>query len=104
MSIERKQMVANGRMSPYHLWFAVFRAVRGKTANSNNHEYHVADAPPAWQQPMHIVLAQPADLPAWLDLAAEVEFLFGPMVADPGFHAALDSTTVRMIRALLCKE
>jgi GNAT superfamily N-acetyltransferase len=37
---------------------------------------------------MHVVLAQPADIPAWLDLAAEVEPLFGPMVADPGFHAA----------------
>src|SRR5499433_2948586 len=39
---------------------------------------------------MHVVLAQPADIPAWLDLAAEVEPLFGPMVADPGFHAVLE--------------
>src|SRR5687767_4385541 len=40
--------------------------------------------------PMHVALAQPADIPAWLDLAAEVEFLFGPMAADPGFRAALE--------------
>jgi hypothetical protein len=39
---------------------------------------------------MHVALAQPTDLPAWLDLAAEVEFLFGPMIADPGFHAVLE--------------
>src|SRR5690349_15048938 len=39
---------------------------------------------------MHVALAQPADIPAWLDLAAEVEPLFGPMLADPGFHAALE--------------
>jgi len=44
---------------------------------------------------MHIVLAQPTDLPAWLDLAAEVEFLFGPMIADPGFHAALERNIAR---------
>src|SRR3954466_2616711 len=39
---------------------------------------------------MHVALVQPVDLPAWLELAAEVEFLFGPMVADPAFHAALE--------------
>ncbi len=39
---------------------------------------------------MHVALAQIADIPAWLDLAAEVESLFGPMVADPAFHAALE--------------
>src|SRR5919205_2858147 len=39
---------------------------------------------------MHVAPAQLADIPAWLDLAAEVEPLFGPMVADPGFHAALE--------------
>ena len=44
---------------------------------------------------MQIVLAQPADIPAWLDLAAEVESLFGPMVADPGFHAALERNIAR---------
>lgn len=38
---------------------------------------------------MQVALAQLADIPAWLDLAAEVEFLFGPMVADPAFHTAL---------------
>jgi GNAT superfamily N-acetyltransferase len=37
-----------------------------------------------------IVVAQMADIPAWLVLAAEVEPLFGPMVADPLFHAALE--------------
>ena len=44
---------------------------------------------------MHIALAQPADIPAWLDLAAEVEFLFGPMVADPAFHQALERNIER---------
>jgi ribosomal protein S18 acetylase RimI-like enzyme len=39
---------------------------------------------------MQVTLAQPADIPAWLDLAAEVEFLFGPMVTDRAFHAALE--------------
>jgi GNAT superfamily N-acetyltransferase len=44
---------------------------------------------------MHVVLAQPADIPAWLELAAEVEPLFGPMVAEPGFHAALERNIAR---------
>jgi ribosomal protein S18 acetylase RimI-like enzyme len=38
---------------------------------------------------MHVAFAQPADIPAWLRLAAEVEYLFGPMLNDPGFHQAL---------------
>jgi len=44
---------------------------------------------------MHVALAQPADIPAWLELAAEVEPLFGPMVAEPGFHAALERNIAR---------
>lgn len=44
---------------------------------------------------MQIALAQPADIPAWLRLAAEVEFLFGPMVADPAFHQALERNIQR---------
>ena len=44
---------------------------------------------------MYVALAQLADIPAWLDLAAEVEFLFGPMVADPAFHAALERNIQR---------
>jgi GNAT superfamily N-acetyltransferase len=36
-----------------------------------------------------VVTAQPKDIPAWLDLAAEVEPLFGPMVDDPSFLRAL---------------
>jgi GNAT superfamily N-acetyltransferase len=44
---------------------------------------------------MHDVLAQIADIPAWLDLAAEVESLFGPMVSDPGFHVALERNILR---------
>jgi hypothetical protein len=38
---------------------------------------------------MVVVLAQPTDISAWLNLAAESEPLFGPMVADSGFQAAL---------------
>ena len=44
---------------------------------------------------MQVMLAQPEDNPAWLDLAAEVEFLFGPMVADTSFHAALERAIQR---------
>ncbi|MEU9047373.1 MULTISPECIES: GNAT family N-acetyltransferase [unclassified Kitasatospora] len=38
---------------------------------------------------MQIVTAVRADIPSWLALAAEVEDLFGPLVDDPGFQAAL---------------
>jgi hypothetical protein len=49
---------------------------------------------------MHVALAQPADIPAWLELAAEVEPLFGPMVAEPGFHAALERNLARQTALL----
>ncbi|MEO7911507.1 MAG: GNAT family N-acetyltransferase [Roseiflexaceae bacterium] len=49
---------------------------------------------------MQVALAQRADIPAWLDLAAEVEFLFGPMVSDPAFHGALERSIQR--RAAFC--
>jgi ribosomal protein S18 acetylase RimI-like enzyme len=45
--------------------------------------------------PMQVALAQPADIPAWLHLAAEVEFLFGALVADPAFHQALERNIQR---------
>ncbi len=38
---------------------------------------------------LHVVTAEEADIPAWLELAAEVEPLFGPMVEEPGFLATL---------------
>ncbi len=41
---------------------------------------------------MRVIPATPADREAWLDLAREVEPLFGPMAANPDFHAALDRT------------
>jgi GNAT superfamily N-acetyltransferase len=44
----------------------------------------------------HIVFAQPADIPAWLDLAREVEPLFGPMVDEPSFHKALQKNIARV--------
>lgn len=34
-------------------------------------------------------LAREQDLPGFLDLAAQVEHWFGPMVADPDFHSAV---------------
>lgn len=37
----------------------------------------------------HIRLATRADLPGFLELAAEVEHWFGPMVDEPKFHAAV---------------
>lgn len=39
--------------------------------------------------PWPVAAATRQDIPAWLTLAAEVEPLFGPMVGDPRFHAAL---------------
>ena len=44
---------------------------------------------------MQVVVAQGEDIPAWLQLANEVEFLFGPMVHEPGFHQALQNTIAR---------
>ncbi|MCE2416152.1 GNAT family N-acetyltransferase [Candidatus Poribacteria bacterium] len=38
---------------------------------------------------MKIQIATCADIPSWLELASEVEFLFGPMVDQPDFHSAL---------------
>ena len=38
---------------------------------------------------IHVTVAQPEDIPAWLVLAAEVEPLFGPMIAEPSFQRAL---------------
>ncbi len=44
---------------------------------------------------VQVVQAQPEDIPAWLELAREVEPLFGPMVEDPGFHRALKKNIAR---------
>ena len=41
-------------------------------------------------EPLRVVEATPEDVPSWLTLTAEAEPLFGPMLDDPGFHAALD--------------
>ena len=35
---------------------------------------------------MRVECATIDDIPGWLTLAAEVEFLFGPMIGEPGFH------------------
>lgn len=40
-------------------------------------------------------VATPADIPAWHDLAAEVEPLFGPLVGDPSFEGALKRCIAR---------
>ena len=44
---------------------------------------------------MRIERATPADEQPWLALAAEVEPLFGPLVADPHFQAALRNNIAR---------
>jgi broad specificity phosphatase PhoE/GNAT superfamily N-acetyltransferase len=44
---------------------------------------------------MRIAIARERDIPSWLDLAAEVEPLFGPMVDDPRFHEALRRNVAR---------
>jgi hypothetical protein len=46
-------------------------------------------------KPFQIIVAQPADQAAWLELAREVEPLFGPMISDPGFHRALENNSAR---------
>jgi GNAT superfamily N-acetyltransferase len=42
-----------------------------------------------------VALALPADIPAWRELAAEVESLFGPMVGRPEFEGALARKVAR---------
>jgi GNAT superfamily N-acetyltransferase len=44
---------------------------------------------------MIVVVACEQDILAWLDLTAEVEPLFGPMIDDPGFHRALRKSVAR---------
>lgn len=41
---------------------------------------------------MKVQIATRADVPGWLELALEVEFLFGPMVDQPDFQNALRKT------------
>ena len=38
---------------------------------------------------MKVQIATRADIPSWLELASQVEFLFGPMVDQPDFQSAL---------------
>ena len=38
---------------------------------------------------MKVQIATRIDIPSWLELASEVEFLFGPMVDQPDFQSAL---------------
>lgn len=44
---------------------------------------------------MQVLTATPADIPAWLGLAREVEPLFGPLVEEPGFLRALEKNIAR---------
>lgn len=44
---------------------------------------------------MIVQIAQPEDTDSWLCLAGEVEHLFGPMVEEPGFLAALERNIQR---------
>lgn len=44
---------------------------------------------------MQVITAQFGDVPAWLQLASEVEFLFGPMAHEPAFHRALHANIAR---------
>jgi GNAT superfamily N-acetyltransferase len=45
--------------------------------------------------PVHIAIAQPEDQLAWLELARQVEPLFGPMVNEPGFQRAIENNIAR---------
>ena len=44
---------------------------------------------------MNVATALPEDLDGFLSLASEVENWFGPMVADPQFHATLEKNIAR---------
>jgi GNAT superfamily N-acetyltransferase len=44
---------------------------------------------------MQVITAESGDIPAWLDLAAEVEPLFGPLVGDDRFQRALQRNIAR---------
>lgn len=44
---------------------------------------------------MRVVEATKADIAGWSELAAEVEYLFGPMVDDPKFRQALENNIHR---------
>jgi ribosomal protein S18 acetylase RimI-like enzyme len=44
---------------------------------------------------VRVVEAAPEDIDSWLNLAGEVEYLFGPMVDKPEFHRALLSNLAR---------
>jgi GNAT superfamily N-acetyltransferase len=44
---------------------------------------------------VRVAVAEEGDFAAWLDLAAQVEHLFGPMVSDPRFHQALARNIAR---------
>jgi GNAT superfamily N-acetyltransferase len=44
---------------------------------------------------MEVVRASMGDIPAWVDLAAEVEPLFGPLVGHEGFMRALERSIAR---------
>lgn len=44
---------------------------------------------------MIVQLAKKEDIKAWLQLASEVEYLFGPMVDDPKFLLALEKNISR---------
>lgn len=52
---------------------------------------------------MDVRLAQEPDLRGFLDLAAQVEHWFGPMVDDPGFHDAV-TEHIRGARALVADD
>jgi GNAT superfamily N-acetyltransferase len=44
---------------------------------------------------MRVDVAQIEDVPQWLNLAAEVEFLFGPMLNDTAFQRGLEESIRR---------
>ena len=44
---------------------------------------------------MRVESAHPDDIPSWLDLAAEVEVCFGPLVDEPGFMVCLQKNIAR---------
>jgi len=52
---------------------------------------------------MNVVHATLDDINGWLELAAEVEYLFGPMVEDPNFVLALEKN-VKLNRAFCVRE
>ena len=86
-------------LAKYGLPWAVVAARRGAGVGGGRHAWVGRDRPvgaaAAGLIGSMVTAASPEDVEGLVSLAAEVEGWFGPMVTDPGFHAALDRSINR---------